>query len=120
MNVYRVQRVRIDDGEVRYHVSHYVEGRLGNTHPTRLSITKGLTEALQDIQEDAYTVSLHAEFRIECNLHDGGDMQTGDTCLVCGMVGCDTPFAMPEPQLVKGPVENAVEGYYCKVDETDY
>lgn len=118
MNVYRIQAKRVDEA-VDFCLSHYVEGRLGNTTPALLARHTSFSACMDDIVHDV-DEALHCEYRVEANLHDGGSMDTGATCNVCGMVGCDTPYWLEPRPVVQGPVEKAVEGYYCKIDETDY
>lgn len=97
MRVYRVQARRSSDDLVDYVLSTYTEGRVGNTTPEKLgentSIRGCLNDVMYEVEED-----MVAEFRVEVNRHDGGNMANGATCLVCGWIGCDTPFAI-EPTI---------------------
>lgn len=96
MRVYRIQARRASDTEVDYIVSQYEQGKLGDTHPVKiaehLSVRACFMELAYQVEEAAI-----AEFRVEVNRHDGGNMETGVTCNVCGWIGCDTPFAI-EPK----------------------
>ena len=121
MNVYRIQ-AKHRDGAVDYSLSHFVEGRIGNTHPAYMGTYTDYESAMSDVVADV-DECLHTEFRVDANLHDGGSMETGATCLRCGMVGCDTPYWMDNPAqgIPKvGPIEQRVRDFHCSIDETDY
>lgn len=94
MRVYRIQARRASDELVDFVLSMFDEGRLGNTFPVQVSENTSVRGCFSDvmyaIEEDGI-----AEFRVEVNRHDGGNMENGATCLVCGWIGCDTPFAIP-------------------------
>jgi len=96
LRVYRIQARRASDDLVDYVISWYECGKLGDTHPLKLgentSVRGCFYDVIYNVEEDGCN-----EYRVEVNMHDGGNMANGATCMACGWIGCDTPFAI-EPK----------------------
>lgn len=98
MRVYRIQARLASDDLVDYVISYYERGKLGDTHPERMAEHTSVRACFSELMYDVESLAV-SEFRVEVNLHDGGNMETGVTCRACGWIGCDTPFAVTPKEI---------------------